>query len=107
MAQGDHPVNEKKTILERGLDWCFQQGTSTVLLLGLFMFVWINGPKHIQAIQEGYEKLVAKFESEQEKTRDSYDRSIKAMREEHKLDRESMRSSLRELEEHTTGSGGT
>lgn len=98
---------EKKTLVERGVEWAFQQGTSTVLLLGLFMFLWINGPKHIAAIQEGYEKLVSKFESEQEKTRASYDMSIKAMREEHRLDRDAMRKTIREVDSHARSGDGT
>jgi hypothetical protein len=105
MTNEDGPVmvKEKKTLTERAVDWCFQQGTSTVLLLGLAGFLAWQAPKYLESNQQFTREIVVKFETEQQKTRDSFTALVGVMREEHRLDRESLRRSIREIDDHAKG----
>lgn len=78
--------DETKTLKEQVVSWAAGQPFNNVLLIAIFVAIaWLGHyglttaiPKHMEQIQNGYEKLNMSHESERTRTLEVYDRWLGA-----------------------------
>jgi hypothetical protein len=84
MADTNGSTNGSKTLRDRVVEWLFQQGVSTVLLVAIFALLayfgnyWLKEglPAQTKEIQAGYERLAQQHSKVEEANRQAFEKAI-------------------------------